>query len=314
MRTAWAYKQALDQGQVLMVIWPFDGCTYDDARGAQKLSGQYKMDAFRELFDLNDIGVDLQSTGQVQRGDVLALPHALPFEWETVTAAMEQGVSPNGARRLWPIQSGGWRFTGDAVFRTFFLKMAESVNQHIRDSVTSFVRQHRLDDFNLITVHVRQGNNEKGAFSENKRGNTVSDLVESVQKQIDRVVNSPAVADDGREWKVFVATDNVAVIETLRSLTEHEVISREQKRLEDGKGVLMGASGNHMPTDCVGVLFDALVDQQLMSLGQVLLIPARSKLNYLPQVVVSERGDILCGIQTALQQWECTKGDGFVSI
>lgn len=62
------------------------------------------------------------------------------------------------------------------------------------------------------------------------------------------------------------------------------------------------------------MLLDALVDQQLLSLGQLLLIPARSKLNYLPQVVVSERGDILCGIQTALQQWECTKGDGFVSI
>ena len=196
----------------------------------------------------------------------------------------------------------------DDIIRLFLLKMAESVNHKIRESVASFVRQHRLDECNLITVHVRQGNNEKGNFAKKNRGNTVSDLAEAVLEQIGRVVNSSTVGNDDQEWKVFVATDNVAVIEALRSITNHEVISWEQERLEDGKGVLMGQRGNHQPTDCVGVLLNALVDQQLLSLGRVLLIPAYSSLNYLPQVVVTERGDVVCGIRTAAQRWECTKG------
>ncbi len=198
----------------------------------------------------------------------------------------------------------------DDVIRTFFLKMAESVNDRIRTSVTSFVRQHRLNDFNLMTVHVRQGNNETGHFSNNGRKNAVSDSVAAVQEQIERVVNSSTVGDQGRDWKVFVATDNVAVIEALRGITRHEVISWEQKRVEDGKGVPM--SWWQPPADCLGVLFNALMDQQLLSLGHVLLVPTYSSMNAGPQVVVTARGDVVCGIQTAQPRWECTKGHNSV--
>jgi len=171
----------------------------------------------------------------------------------------------------------------------------------------AFARQHRLSEHQLITVHVRQGNGEKGDFRNKGRGNTVGDLAQIVNDQIHRVVNSSTLNKQGRDWKVFVATDNEAVIEALRNISEIEVISKQQTRPGQGEGVLMGQWGSDNPSDCVGAMRDSIVDMQLLSMGQVLLVPVYSSFNQLPQVLVKANQGVVCGtLKDAV--WRCING------
>ena len=282
------YKAALQNMHALLIVWPMRdaNCFFNGSRVT---------DLFRELFAFKNMGVDFQHRQHIQSGDIVSLHPKHVFEWSDYDSLQNRTK-----RRLTPITND--QIMSDPAIRRFYLQIAENMNQRIRSAVSQFVQTQHIDTSRLITVHIRQGNNETGHFVNEQRKDNVSDIVNSVHRQIEHIVKESNQSD----WKVFVATDNYETVTLLKAKSNNVVLTRNQ--LRPNQGVLFGEWMHDRPEErCVEAAMDSLIDMQLLSLGKVFLIPAYSSFNYLPQVVVSERGDIIC---VADPEWTCKSGSG----
>ena len=298
----------MEKNHALMIVWPFAGCNYNKSN-----SSDGRVDVFPALFDLADPGLSLQQRDHVLPEQILSahpsyvLPKSVNWSFD------RRRLGGNATLRMW---GESLYYPANSVISDFYLQIASNVNQQIRNIVMDFDQQHGLSASELITVHARQGNGEKRDFVRKGRNNPVHDLVTVINDQIESVINSPQLNRHGRNWKVFVATDNVNVVEMLRNITDIEVISRERHGLDSvpGTGVLFEAA---VGPECVTAEMDKVVDQMLLSMGRVLLIPVYSSFNRLPQVLVGANQGIVCGTVkggpyrehvVTKPVWRCTDG------
>eukprot|EP01083_Nonionella_stella_P004538 13145_1 len=315
-QSALSYVEAVANDSALLIIWPMRGVECYAKSPNSNFKSQKVTDLFRRTFNFKDIGVELQQRQHVQSGDILSLHPSYAFDWleanelkKTLKAKanntrvlLDSNITINPYERVWED-----RMISDTIYREFFLKIAENMNGKINNMVQGFRDEHDLSSCNLITIHVRQGNNETGDFTDKHRANDVASLAQITYQQIETVVNSTVIKNnEHKKWKVFVATDNRKITEELQRISKYEVISRQQVRPQNG--VWFGEFNHDIPTgNCVDIAIDSLVDMKLLSYGKVLLVPVYSTFNWLPQIVVTERSDIVCGIFSD-NQWKCTNG------
>ena len=147
------------------------------------------------------------------------------------------------------------------------VRFYESLRKRFRfESKVRAFRERHFGDVNrtVVGLHIRAGNGETGDFQAKNR--VIGDVDQWVLELSQRLLSK-------REWTnsiLFVATDTPSMIDALRTLlgSHMTVVSLEQSRLEEGRGVLFGERSQVLDQGgavCLSGWIDSLSDMVLLS-------------------------------------------------
>jgi len=143
-----------------------------------------------------------------------------------------------------------------------------------RDEVDNFTKTHNFSDYNVIGLHVRAGNGEKGEFL--IKGRQIADpttWIERVAGLLSNYTGSAFFPKNGKPPLVFIATDTESYINDLQhSLKKYAipVVSFPQPRVNPGTGISI-FSTHQSTAKCLADWKYQTIDMVILAFSDVLL-------------------------------------------